>query len=140
MHDRSIWYEPSQVSDGTLLLLAFMLLPYQSPTPDLIAIEEPERGLHPFLMGELMTALRQLAHGTDGRRPMQILLATHSAGLLEFVEPKEVRFLHRSKDTGETLVRTAPTGDPTWLTVLKAYDNSLGDIWLSGGLGGVPGG
>ena len=39
-----IWYEPNEVSDGSMLLLAFLLLPYQSPAPDIVAIEEPERG------------------------------------------------------------------------------------------------
>ncbi len=137
--DSNLWYEPEQVSDGTVLMLAFQLLAHQAPAPEVIAIEEPERGLHPFLMGELIRSLRDLALPPDGRQPIQVILATHSADLLEFVEPHEVRFLHRSKDTGETLVKMAPTNDPNWLKTLKAYDNSLGDLWLSGSLGGVPG-
>ncbi|MFY9345057.1 MAG: AAA family ATPase [Planctomycetota bacterium] len=132
------WYEPEQVSDGTILMLAFLLLPHQVPAPDVIAIEEPERGLHPFLMRELIRALRQVSQPTDGARAVQVLLATHSADLLESVEPNEVRFLNRSKETGETVVQLAPVRDPVWPTVLREYDNSLGDIWLSGGLGGVP--
>jgi predicted ATPase len=133
------WYLPHEVSDGSILLLTYLLLPYQSPPPNIIAIEEPERGLHPYLMDQLVQVLRKLSKGEVGPLPVQVLLATHSAGLLEFVVPEEVRFLHRSKESGETLVRTAPTDDPTWLTVMKAYDQSLGDLWLSGGLGGVPG-
>jgi len=135
----AIQYEPDQVSDGSMLMLAFLLLAYMSPAPDAIAIEEPERGLHPYLMSELVNALRRLANGQLGPKPVQVLLATHSAELLEFVEPKEVRFFHRQKDTGETRVEPAPVGDPSWLKTLKEYDNSLGDLWLSGGLGGVPG-
>ncbi|MBM4059700.1 MAG: DUF2813 domain-containing protein [Planctomycetes bacterium] len=135
----TLWYEPHQVSDGSILLLAFLLLPYQSPPPDVIAIEEPERGLHPYLMGQLVGALRRLANGELGPRPVQVLLATHSAELLEFVEPREVRFFNRSKDTGETIVREAPVDDPSWKQTLREYDDSLGDLWLSGGLGGVPG-
>lgn len=134
-----IWYEPNQVSDGSILLLAFLLLPYQSPAPDIVAIEEPERGLHPYLMGQLIGALRKLANGELGPRPVQVLLATHSAELLEFVEPREVRFFHRSKGSGETVVEQAPVDDPSWLKSLREYDDSLGDLWLSGGLGGVPG-
>lgn len=134
-----LWYEPQEVSDGTLLILAYLLLPYQSPAPDLVAIEEPERGLHPFLLGELITTLRKLANGELGPKPVQIILATHSADLLEHVEPSEVRFFHRRQDTGETVVREAPTTNPGWPKLLREYDNSLGDLWLSGGLGGVPG-
>jgi predicted ATPase len=135
----NLWYEPQQVSDGTLLILAYLLLPFQTPAPDLVAIEEPERGLHPFLLGELITALRKLATGELGTKPVQIILATHSADLLEHVDPSEVRFFHRRQDTGETVVREAPTGNPGWPKLLREYDNSLGDLWLSGGLGGVPG-
>ena len=133
-----LWYQPQQVSDGSILLLAFLLLPYQAPH-DVVAIEEPERGLHPYLMGELVGVLRKLSKGEIGPRAIQILLATHSAGLLEFIEPAEVRFFSRSKETGETRVEEPPVGDPNWLKTLKEYDNSMGDLWLSGGLGGVPG-
>jgi predicted ATPase len=134
-----LWYEPQQVSDGTLLILAYLLLPYQTPVPDLVAIEEPERGLHPFLLGEVVSTLRKLATGQLGTKPVQIILATHSADLLEHVDPSEVRFFHRRQDTGETVVREAPTTNPDWPKLLREYDNSLGDLWLSGGLGGVPG-
>jgi predicted ATPase len=132
-------YEPQQVSDGSILMLAYLLVGYQSPPPDVLCIEEPERGLHPYLMGELVSTLRKLAKGELGPKPVQVLLATHSAELLEFVEPKEVRFFRRTKDTGETVVEKAPLDDPSWLNTLKTYDQSLGDLWLSGGLGGVPG-
>lgn len=135
----TVWYEPDQVSDGSMLLLAFLLLPYQAPAPDVIAIEEPERGLHPYLMGQLVGALRRLANGQVGPRPVQVLMATHSAELLEFVDPREVRFFHRSRQTGETIVEQAPVNDPSWKNTVREYDASLGDIWLSGGLGGVPG-
>jgi predicted ATPase len=133
-----VWYEPQQVSDGSILVLAFLLLPYQSPPPDIIAIEEPERGVHPYLMRELVNVLRKLSRGEIGQRAVQVVLATHSAELLEFVEPKEVRFFSRSSDTGETRVELAPLDDPSWPKALREYGNSLGDLWLAGGLGGVP--
>jgi predicted ATPase len=134
------WYEPDQVSDGSMLMLAYLLLPHQTPAPGVIAIEEPERGLHPYLMGQLVDVLRKLSQGGAGQHKVQILLATHSAELLEHVRPEEVRFLSRNKDTGETIVEEAPVGSPTWRDAFKEYDDSLGRLWLSGGLGGVPGG
>jgi len=133
----SIWYEPSQVSDGSMLLFAFLLLQHQTPAPDIIAIEEPERSLHPYLMGELVKVLRGLATGKLGKE-IQVILATHSAELLDFVEPKEVRFFSRAKDTGETRVEAAPIDSPQWKKVFTEYNDSLSGVWLSGGLGGVP--
>lgn len=135
----SVWYEPNDVSDGSMLTLAFLLLPYQTPAPDVIAIEEPERGIHPYLLHQLVDTLRKLALGQLGPQPVQILLATHSPQLLECVEPREVRFFRRALQTGETIVESAPVDSPRWLDTLKVYDNRLGDIWMSGGLGGVTG-
>jgi predicted ATPase len=138
--DSSIWYEPSHVSDGTILLFAFMALQYQPTPPDLLAIEEPERALHPYLIGELVAFLRQLATGKLGPRAVQVILATHSAELLDFAEPNEVRFVSRRSGDGATQVEKAPTGTEDWETAVKEYQSSLGGLWLSGSLGGVPGG
>jgi hypothetical protein len=59
--------------------------------------------------------------------------------LLEFVEPREVRFLGRDAQTGDVTVERAPTEDPQWQQAIEAYENSMGQMWLSGSLGGVPG-
>jgi predicted ATPase len=133
------WYRPSNVSDGSLLVLALLVLGYQDPSPDLIAIEEFERGIHPYLMGEILSVLRKMTRGEVGTKPTQIVIATHSAELLEFADPKEVRFLSRTNDGG-VVVEEAPTSTPDWEQVVKDHQGSLGNLWLSGGLGGVPGG
>jgi len=134
----SIWYEPAEVSDGTILMLAFLVLQYEHPAIGLLAIEEPERGLHPYLLGEMLSFMRKLSRGEIGARPTQIVLATHSAELLEFAEPDEVRFLSRKGE--DVVVETAPTSSPEWENAFREYRESLGSVWLSGSLGGVPGG
>ena len=136
--DPKVWYRPAEVSDGTMLVLAYLTLQHLDPPVDLLAIEEPERGLHPYLMGQVITLLRDIAHGRVGPRPMQIVLATHSAELLEHLEPGEVRFLDRREEDGATIVRDAPTGEPDWARTFHEYQESLGSAWLAGGLGGVP--
>lgn len=133
-----VWYEPGQVSDGSMLVLAFLLLPHQSPPPDVIAIEEPERGLHPYLLDQLVRTLRRLAGGEIGPHPVQVLLSTHSAQLLECVAPAEVRFFRRAPANGETLVEQPPVDDPRWLQALRQYDAAVGDPWLAGGPAGSP--
>jgi predicted ATPase len=134
-----LWFAPSQVSDGTMLVLAFLVLQYQNPPADLITIEEPERALHPYLLDELIQFLRKMTTGEIGKKPIQVVLATHSAELLEYVRPKEVRFLTRSPEDGSVQVNEAPTDSTNWQQVYKEYRESLGGIWLSGSLGGVPG-
>lgn len=133
----AIWYEPHQVSDGSILVLAYTLLAQQHPAPDVIAIEEPERGLHPHLLGEVIAALKDLTERPD--HPIQVILATHSAELLAHVEPSEVRFLARDEATGGTIVRKAPIDQPGWDEAVRAYENSIGQMWLAGVVGGAAG-
>ncbi|MDC0711962.1 AAA family ATPase [Stigmatella sp. ncwal1] len=134
-----LWLTPSQVSDGTMLILAFLVLQYQPDPADLITIEEPERALHPYLLDELIQLIRKMTTGEIGKKPVQFVLATHSAELLEYVRPEEVRFLTRAPEDGSVQVNEAPTGSTNWQQVYKEYRESLGSIWLSGNVGGVPG-
>jgi predicted ATPase len=136
-HD--VWYSPREVSDGTMLLLAFLTLQYQNPPADLITVEEPERALHPYLLAQLVDLLRRLGRGEIGKRPVQIVLATHSPELLEYAQPEEVRFLGRDKIDGATTISSVAAGDPDWKRYFGEYEESLRQAWLSGGLGGVPG-
>jgi len=138
-HDRwlpSVEYLADEVSDGSLLVLAFLAIEFQPQPIDLLAIEEPERGLHPFLMGEIVDVFRQLA---SGARPIQIVMATHSAELLEHLRPEEVRFLSRDPADGSTRVHEIDGSRPKWREAFREYNESLGSAWLSGTLGGVPG-
>jgi len=131
------WYSPYEVSDGSLLVLAFLLLQHQSPQPDVVAIEEPERGLHPYLLEQLVQLLRSVSQGAFGGKPVQLLLATHSPQLVEFAQPEEVRFVDRDPKTGDVTVRTPPTEEAEWTEAFSEYKHSLGAAWLSGALGGV---
>lgn len=135
---QDVWYEPAEVSDGTMVVLAFLVIAASGDAPDLLTIEEPEHSLHPFLLGEVIALLRKLANGELGK-PVQVVLATHSAELLNFVEPREVRFLSRNLEDGSTVIRSAPIESEQWQNAWEEYAGSLGNIWLSGSVGGVPG-
>ena len=64
-------------SDGTLRLLAYNTLLNQSELPPLIAIEEPERSLHPGALKDIAYILEKLAERT------QVIITTHSSQLLD---------------------------------------------------------
>lgn len=136
--DEAQVYTPAQVSDGTMFALAFLCLQQQPQPPDLLLIEEPERGLHPYLMEQVMGMLRALAHGTLGPKPVQVVMATHSAELLDYAQPEEVRFINRRRDDGSTTVYAPDTQGENWREVFALYEGSLSGIWLSGTAGGVP--
>ena len=59
--------------------------------------------------------------------------------MLDHLEPDEVRFLTRDRASGAVTVREVPQDQPGWREAYRTYDESLGSLWLSGGLGGVPG-
>jgi len=129
-----VWYEPSYVSDGSLIVLALLTLQYQSPPVDLIAIEEIERGLHPYLEGEILSVLRKMSRGELGPKRTQVVLATHSTELLELADPKEVRFCSRMADGG---VAIDEVSTPDWRQTLKEKQGSVRNLWLAGNLAGV---
>ena len=131
-----LWYSPDDVSDGTMLLLAYLLLQRETPRADIIAVEEPDRGLHPYLLGQLLAFMRAL---TVGPKPVQFILATHSAELLDHVQPREVRFLTRDRNDGTVKVDRIDPKAENWEETFREYRQSLGSVWLAGGVGGVPG-
>ena len=136
--DENLWYDVNQVSDGTLIMLAYLILQFVAPSPDVVAIEEPERGLHPYLIAGLVDMLRAISRGEIGQKPTQFILASHSPQLLDYLKPEEVRFFSRSEDDGAVVIEKPPTTSPEWEQAFKEYEESLGGMWLSGGLGGVP--
>lgn len=134
--DKQLWYRPREVSDGSILLLAYLLVDFQMPRPSLLAVEEPERALHPYLLGELISLLRGLT--AKPKEPIQVVLATHSAEILDHLRPEEVRFLTKNEEDGSVEIEQVSVSDPHWDAAWKAHQESLGGVWLSGGLGGVP--
>ena len=64
-------------SDGTLRLLAYHTLLGLPELPPLIAVEEPERSLHPGALTDIADILEQLAERT------QVIITTHSSQLLD---------------------------------------------------------
>ena len=64
-------------SDGTLRLIAYYILLNEPELPQLIAIEEPERNLHPGALKDIAKVLEQLSERT------QVIITTHSSQLLD---------------------------------------------------------
>ncbi len=137
--DANTWYSPEEVSDGTMLVTAYLALQHQKDHPTVLGIEEPERGLHPYLIGQLVKTLRLIADGQLGGEPFQVVLATHSAELLDYVQPDEVRFFDRSAEDGSVVISEVETSTSDWKRAFQRYKKSLSAAWLAGGLGGVPG-
>jgi predicted ATPase len=73
---------PARVlSDGTLRFLGLFTLVRSSPPGSVIVLEEPENGIHPGSVRELMSALLD-ATAPHGELPPQVLVASHSPAVV----------------------------------------------------------
>lgn len=108
------------MSEGLLYWLAFAVLPHVDPTAILL-IEEPENGLHPSRIAEVMKVLRAVSSR------MQIILATHSPLVINELQPEEVTILTRHDKTGTRATRL----DRTTHFQQRQQVYALGELWLS---------
>ncbi|SHE24039.1 AAA family ATPase [Actinomyces glycerinitolerans] len=70
------------LSDGTLRLIALAALAVLDSGPSLVAIEEPENGLHPAKIADILELLRSMTEARDGHAG-QVLVNTHSPYLVQ---------------------------------------------------------
>ncbi|OGQ09919.1 MAG: hypothetical protein A2138_19685 [Deltaproteobacteria bacterium RBG_16_71_12] len=134
-----VTYAAGDVSDGALLVLGYLIAAFQHPPADVVAVEEPERGLHPYLLEQLIALFRKMTTGLGDRAPIQVIVATHSPDVLDHLRPEEVRFMDRDASDGSVSITAPPTTSPEWEAAFREYRESMGEAWLSGALGGVPG-
>lgn len=114
------------VSDGTIKMLAYLVLLYNPNPPRFIGIEEPENFLHPRLLAELAEECRRAADHA------QLLVTTHSPFFLNSIRPEEVRVLYRDERGYTQAVRAAD--DPKVLSFM-ATGAALGELWMEGQFG-----
>ena len=120
------YFNAASLSDGTLrfMALAALLLQPADLRPEIILLDEPELGLHPYAVVMLAAMLRSASTET------QIIAATQSPGLLDRFEPEDVLVAERV--AGETRIKRLEA-EPLheWLE-----DYSLGQLWEKNHFGG----
>ncbi len=125
---RDYEFGPHQLSDGSLRFIALATLLLQSPEklPLLIALDEPELGLHPAAL-EVLAGMTQATS-----RHSQLILATQSSVFLDHFEPENIMVVNSHSGTSE--FQRLDTEQ------LKAWceDYTLGEIWEKNVVGGGP--
>jgi predicted ATPase len=109
-----------RLSEGMLYWLAFAALPYLEPAP-LILIEEPENGLHPSRIGEVMRVLREISNTS------QIIVATHHPLVINELQSDEVTIITRTPERGT--IATPLSQTKNFEQRSKVY--ALGELWLN---------
>ena len=126
------------LSEGTLYLLAMLTLAFDPEPPSIAGFEEIDRGFHPRLLREVRDVLYRLSHPQSfglERAPVQVVATTHSPYLLDlFREHPEEIVISEKRGAAATFSRLGDRADLRELL----QDGSLGDLWFSGILGGVP--
>jgi predicted ATPase len=118
----------NQLSDGTqrFMLLTTLLQQPQELLPAVLAIDEPELGLHPAALNLIGGLVASAAQHT------QLIVATQSAALVDCFAPEEVIVVNR-RDGASTFERLREEALAEWLR-----DYSLGQLWEKNVIGGGP--
>lgn len=124
--DEGVRILSSRLSDGTLRYLCLLAILLHPNPPRLIALEEPELGLHP----DLMPVIADLLIGASSRT--QLIVTTHSRNLVDALSscPEAVVVCER-QGRESRMERLDAARLSHWL---DKY--SLGELWSSGEIGG----
>jgi len=116
------------VSDGTIKMLAYLVLLYDPHPHPLLCVEEPENQLYPKLLWELAEEFHEYA-----RRGGQVFVSTHSPDFLNAVNVNEVYWLQ--KENGYTTIKRA-IDDPQIVAYMNEGDQ-MGYLWKQGLFEGI---
>lgn len=112
------------ISDGTIYLLCLLVAMLDRPKTGITLIEEPERGLHPKAIMELVKGFRE--HATI---ESPIWLTTHSESVVRMLKDNELWLV--DKKDGKTQINPVRN--------IENLQLNLDEAWLSNALnGGLP--
>ncbi len=113
------------ISDGTYNILCLLTVVYQTDEPQFLCIEEPENGLNPYAIKELVKFFKQQC----ADKGHYIWLNTHSQTIVNLLQPEEIIIVN--KKDGITVAKQLKDKDMHGLPMDEAWlTNTLG--------GGVP--
>ena len=121
-------FGPHQLSDGTLraICLITLLLQPEDELPDLVIVDEPELGLHPYALNVIAAIFGKASHHT------QVLISTQSSSFLDNFDPEQVIVANR-RGMESQFTRPDPANLAAWLE-----EYSLGEVWKKNIIGGGP--
>ena len=121
-------FSAAQASDGMLraiALVTLLLQPHEN-LPDVLILDEPELGLHPYAINVIGDLIRAVA------QTVQVIIATQSTLLIDCFEPHEVVVVERN-DRASSFKRLEEEPLTEWLE-----EYSLSELWEKNVVGGRP--
>jgi predicted ATPase len=123
-----------RISIGVRILLFFITLAHHPTPPDVVLIEEPETGVHPKRLKDIVGLLRDLTAGKLGGKRVQVIMSTHSPYLLDQIHLPQDQVLVFQRETDGS--RSVKAADEKHLkTFLDEF--MLGEVWFNQGEEGL---
>lgn len=113
------------ISDGTLRFLLLECIFFNPLRGELVAIDEPERGLHPDMIRSVADMMKYAS------RQSQIIVATHSPHLLNQFELEDILVFEKDQENSTAVHRVSENDFPEW-----EGEFLPGQMWLLGQIGG----
>lgn len=136
-------YWADELSEGTLYFIALLCIINQPNPPKLLLLEEPEKGIHPRRIYEVIQFILGLVDDKD----IQVIMTTHSPVVVDmFKDMPESVFIFDKDEEGATHVKNLQKDiiEPETAESEKLgfdpprYLDGLGEAWTVGFLGGIP--
>ena len=123
-------FNSHQFSDGSIrfIALATLLLQPAETMPQVIILDEPELGLHPYAISQLSEMIKDAALHT------QVIIATQSKDLIDYFDVENITVVEMDEDKESTIATKLQEKDlKVWL---EHY--SLSELWDKNVIGGRP--
>jgi predicted ATPase len=114
------------LSDGTQRIVE-LIIKLVDPAVTVLLLEEPETSVHPGLLGRVLAELDAFDHGR------QVVISTHSLGVVDAAAAGDIRVVERSAD-GRTSVRPLNADEQQRLRIYLDDGLELADFLFSGAL------
>ena len=134
-------FDVSQASDGMLRVISLvtLLLQPEDSLPDVLILDEPELGLHPYAINVIGGLIRAASTKT------QVIVATQSAAMVDCFDPEDVVVVGREECAVESDGHIVGEGRATVFRRLDSdslsewlEDYSLSELWEKNVIGGRP--
>ena len=122
-----------EMSEGTLLTTALLTLLHGENPPNLLVMDDIDKGLHPKAIASLVDFIKGIM---EQRPDLQIIATTHSPYLLDHIPIQSVICMHVADDG---YARAKPLSDHPeydhWKEVMTAGEfwSAMGEKWVTDG-------
>ena len=117
----------SRLSDGSLRYLCLLAILLDPEPPAFIAIEEPELGIHPDLMPQIVDLM------VDASSRTQLVVTTHNDTIVDALNDCPETVVVCEKREGQTEFKRLDREElKQWLGKYR-----LGELWTKGAIGGI---